>query len=287
MNKEEGNDYLEVCSLFARSLMFVCFVFGAPPKYNAGNRFHRRIPKKGVAMLPVAGTNLALSHYLVIVGMALVVLGVAFYWLPVTRVKMAALALAILGGLTAGAALLLVASGGAGLSRKPLRVDFSKRSLGAFPDDPSEMPFFRRPAEEARKYPANYDPLAARKKALEETSDDLSKSPLPVASLLDQLQKADAAGRLGDPDLKKAQRGDIVRTGVLRVPTQAVLSDGTQRFCFVKLEKKIELRQLEIGLSDGSYVEVIRGLQEGESVIANPRNLAPRLGEGVENKREQ
>jgi hypothetical protein len=185
--------------------------------------------------------------------------------------------------LTAGAALLLVASGGAGLSRKPIRVDFSKRNLGAFPDEPSEMPFVRRPAEEARKYPA----IAARKKALEETSDDSSKSPLPVASLLDQLQKADAAGRLGDPDLKRAQRGDIVRTGVLRVPTQAVLSDGTQRFCFVKLEKKIELRQLEIGLSDGSYVEVIRGLQEGESVIANPRNLAPRLGGGVENKREQ
>jgi len=238
-------------------------------------------------MLPVTGTNLALSHFLVIVGMALVILGVAFYWLPVTRVKMAALALAILGGLTAGAALLLVASGGAGFSRKPIRVDFSKRSLGAFPDEPSEMPFVRRPAEEARKYPANYDPLAARKKALEETSDDLSKSPLPVASLLDQLQKADAAGRLGDSDLKKAQRGDIVRTSVLRVPTQAVVSDGTQRFCFVKLEKKIELRQLEIGLSDGSYVEVIRGLQEGESVIANPRNLGPRLGEGVENKRDQ
>ena len=53
-------------------------------------------------MLPVTGTNLALSHFLVIVGMALVILGVAFYWLPVTRVKMAALALAVLGGLTAG-----------------------------------------------------------------------------------------------------------------------------------------------------------------------------------------
>ena len=237
-------------------------------------------------MLPVAGTNLALSHYLVIVGMALVVLGVAFYWLPVTRVKMAALALAILGGLTAGAALLLVASGSAGLSRKPIRVDFSKRNLGAFPDDPSEMPFIRKPAEESRKYPANYDPLAARKKALEETSDDLSKTPLPVASLLDQLQKGDAAGRLGDPDLKKAQRGDIVRTSVLRLPTQAVLSDGTQRFCFVKREKKIELRELEIGLSGDSYVEVVRGLQEGESIITNPRDLARRLAEGAENKEE-
>src|SRR5205823_10062323 len=85
-----------------------------PSKYNAVNRFHHSYPEGGWLMLPVAGTNLALSHFLVIVGMALVVLGVAFYWLPVARVKMAALALAILGGLTAGAALLLVASGGAG-----------------------------------------------------------------------------------------------------------------------------------------------------------------------------
>jgi len=48
-------------------------------------------------MLPVAGTNLALSHFLVIVGMALVILGVAFYWLPVTRVKMAGAGIGDLG----------------------------------------------------------------------------------------------------------------------------------------------------------------------------------------------
>ncbi len=46
MNKEEGDDFLEVCSLFVRCHMFVCFVFEAPPKYNAGNRFHLPIPEK-------------------------------------------------------------------------------------------------------------------------------------------------------------------------------------------------------------------------------------------------
>jgi len=229
-------------------------------------------------MVPVPGTNLALSHSLVVVGMALVVLGVIFYWLPAARVKMAALALAILGGLTAGAALLLVASGGAGLSRKPLRIDFSKRSLGAFPDDSSELPpFARRPADEAKKYPANYDPLAARKKAYEEDAE-------PLTTIQDQFQKAATAGKLGDPDFVKVQKGDVVRSNVLRLPTQAVLSSGTQKFCLVRLNKEIELRELAIGLSNDSYTEVIRGLKEGESIISNPKDVARRLADTTESK---
>jgi hypothetical protein len=235
-------------------------------------------------MVRAAGANLVLSHYLVMVGIALVVLGVAFYWLPATRVKAAALGLALLGGLTAGAALCLLAFGGAGLARKPIRVDLSKRGFGPFPDNPfEEGRQLRKKAEEEamgegdRPLP---DPLAARKRAFQETPD-LPEPSLP--SLRDQFQKAADTGRLSDLELMKVQKGDIVRTKVLRLPKAAILSEGKQKFCFVKHDKKIERREVEIGLSDDSYVEVIRGLQEGESVIANPKELARRFAERTEN----
>jgi hypothetical protein len=235
-------------------------------------------------MVHAAGTNLVLSHYLVMVGMALAVLGVAFYWLPAARVKMAALALAILGGLTAGSALFLLATGGAGLARKPVRVDFSRR-LGPFPDEGfGEGQLRRKGADESKKPRPFPDPLAARKRAFEETPDPPETS---LTSLRDQLQKASEAGRLSDPELMKVQKGDIVRTKVLRLPTSAILSAGKQKYCFVKRDKEIEQRELEIGLSDDSYTEVIRGLQEGEAVIANPKELGRRLAEEADNRAGQ
>ena len=140
--------------------------------------------------------------------------------------------------------------------------------------------------DESKKPRPVSDPLAARKRAFEETPDPES-SLAPLASLRDQLQKAAAAGRLSDPEIMKIHKGDIVRTKVLRLPTSAILSAGTQRFCFVKRDKEIEQRELQIGLSDNSYTEVIHGLQEGESVISNPKDLARRLAEGAENRAGQ
>lgn len=262
------------------------FVLRDPQKYNAGIVFIILFRKGRWQMVRAAGGNLVLSHYLVMVGIALVVLGVAFYWLPATRVKAAALGLALLGGLTAGAALCLLAFGGAGLARKPIRVDLSKRGFGPFPDNPfEEGRQFRRQAEQEAKKPRPLpDPMAARRRAFEETPDPPETS---LISLRDQLQKAADAGRLNDPELMKIQKGDMAKTQVLRLRTTAILSDGKQKFCFVKRDKEIEQRELEIGLSDDSYTEVNRGLQEGESVIANPKELARRLTEGAENRAGQ
>jgi hypothetical protein len=202
-------------------------------------------------------------------------------------VKAAALGLALLGGLTAGAALCLLAFGGAGLARKPIRVDLSKRGFGPFPDNPfEEGRQLRRQAEvEAKKPRPLPDPMAARKRAFEETADP-PETPA-MASFRDQLQKAAAAGKVTDAEIMKAEKGDIIRTRVLRLPTSAILSAGRQKFCFVERDKDIEQRELETGLSDDSYTEVIHGLQEGESVIANPKELARRLTEEPENRAGQ
>ena len=205
-------------------------------------------------MLPIAGTDLALPHNLVIVGMALAVLGVAFYWLPAARVKMVALTLAILGGLTAAAALLL-AVGGAGTSGQPIRFGFFSRSSET-PDDPAgEKQFRQRHSEVSRKYPAGYDPLAARKKAFEETPD-----------------AQDAAGAGADDSVRIApEKADLALVVNLHAPKDEN---------FAKIQNILDkLKQR------GATHRTLRASKDGEGasaeVLAQPQTPSSRIADVV------
>ncbi len=63
---------------------------------------------------------------------------------------------------------------------------------------------------------------------------------------------------------------------VLAVPVQAVVAPaerGSKPRCYVITAHGAEPREVELGLSDGTYVEIKTGLNDGEDVSLTPRNL--------------
>lgn len=79
-------------------------------------------------------------------------------------------------------------------------------------------------------------------------------------------------------ELKPAMFGEVVlenaeREG-LRIPEDAVIDSGSRKVVFVALQDgKFEPRQVSLGDSDGTGVEVISGLIEGEKVVVRANFL--------------
>jgi HlyD family secretion protein len=63
-------------------------------------------------------------------------------------------------------------------------------------------------------------------------------------------------------------------TGVLTVPEQAVVEIGGEYFCYVPGASEPQARKVELGLSDGTHIEIKSGLQERDRVYQNPRKFA-------------
>lgn len=64
----------------------------------------------------------------------------------------------------------------------------------------------------------------------------------------------------------------------LVVPIQAVLDIANASWCFVaKSNGTVERRQVKVGASNDKFVQVLEGLEEGEQVVMNPRDLPPDL----------
>ena len=61
----------------------------------------------------------------------------------------------------------------------------------------------------------------------------------------------------------------------LCLPTSAVVKDGATSYCVVVANGRAARRSVAIGLSDGSKVEVVSGLEGGEAVVkSNAASLA-------------
>jgi RND family efflux transporter MFP subunit len=60
------------------------------------------------------------------------------------------------------------------------------------------------------------------------------------------------------------------------MPTRAVVI-GQPSVCFVKSGDEIEERPVVVGLGDDDFVEILRGVREGEQVLRDPRAVAGRL----------
>lgn len=74
------------------------------------------------------------------------------------------------------------------------------------------------------------------------------------------------------------------RRNVLAVPRGAVESEGGRRFVFVVKDnqlsvdkKKLEKREIQVGIADATSYEIVSGLQEGE-MVALPGDVEPRDG---------
>ncbi|WP_169976697.1 efflux RND transporter periplasmic adaptor subunit [Tautonia rosea] len=72
------------------------------------------------------------------------------------------------------------------------------------------------------------------------------------------------------------------RDDVLSLPSSAVVIDGTEgAFCMVIVDGRVQRRAVELGLNDGTRVEIRSGLQEIEPVVdSDPSALVP--GQPVE-----
>jgi len=79
-------------------------------------------------------------------------------------------------------------------------------------------------------------------------------------------------------ELKPEMFGEVVLQGPshegLRLPVDAVIKSGTQDVVFLSRgEGKFEPREVELGTGDSQYVEVVSGLDEGDSVVTRANFL--------------
>ena len=58
-------------------------------------------------------------------------------------------------------------------------------------------------------------------------------------------------------------------TNVVLIPTAALVREGEETAVFVAAGDKAERRPVEIGLSDGMHIEIVRGVKAGEMVIVD------------------
>lgn len=79
-------------------------------------------------------------------------------------------------------------------------------------------------------------------------------------------------------DLRPEMFGEVVLLGLphdaLRIPLDAVIDSGTEKIVFVAVgEGKFQPRAVKLGVGDGSNVEVIAGLTQGERVVVRANFL--------------
>ena len=64
-----------------------------------------------------------------------------------------------------------------------------------------------------------------------------------------------------------------LRSGILAVPTMAVMVENDQEICYVDHEKSVERRAVKVVQASRDMLEVIDGLSEGEVVFLEPTLL--------------
>jgi RND family efflux transporter MFP subunit len=67
------------------------------------------------------------------------------------------------------------------------------------------------------------------------------------------------------------------RANCLRLPIGTVLTRGKDKYCYVQVDKELQVRKLTIGVTNGSFVEVVDGLKEGDPVLQYPHAVVDRL----------
>ena len=89
----------------------------------------------------------------------------------------------------------------------------------------------------------------------------------------------------GEPtDLKPGMTAEVEilvdeKTGVLTIPVQCVVESGNKFHAYVKTRKGIEVRDLVLGGTNDTVIEVQDGVKEGEQVLLNPRADVPDASE--------
>lgn len=89
----------------------------------------------------------------------------------------------------------------------------------------------------------------------------------------------------GEPtDLKPGMTAEVEilvaeKTGVLTIPVQCVVQSGNKFHAYVKTRQGVEPRDLVLGGTNDTVIEVMDGVKEGEQVLLNPRADVPDASE--------
>lgn len=85
----------------------------------------------------------------------------------------------------------------------------------------------------------------------------------------------------GEPsDLKPGMTAEVEilvaeKNDVLTIPVQCVVESGNKFHAYVKNGKDVEVRDLKLGGTNDTVIEVVDGLKDGEQVLLNPRADVP------------
>ena len=91
---------------------------------------------------------------------------------------------------------------------------------------------------------------------------------------IDDDNKALRPGMSGETTINIAERKNS-----LRLPIESVLIRNNDKYCYVQVDKELQLRKLTVGVRDSAYFEIIDGLREGDVVLRYPYLVAIRLEE--------
>ncbi len=80
---------------------------------------------------------------------------------------------------------------------------------------------------------------------------------------------ADESGETSVGDVASVVLVKNIREHVLTVPQSSVHSSGLQQYVYVMEDGNIANRQVKTGMRDGSSIEILSGLEEGELVLAS------------------
>src|SRR4029079_15459831 len=72
------------------------------------------------------------------------------------------------------------------------------------------------------------------------------------------------------------------RKNVLRLPVQAVLDSGGKKFCYIKQGETIEKKNVQTGLNNYKFVEVVAegsDVKEGDMIVLNARAYAEKVND--------
>ena len=111
---------------------------------------------------------------------------------------------------------------------------------------------------------------------------DVSSVPLPGRFPNMDLKEYEAEIKLvDDPELINKLRPGLTaqveimvdnRNDVLQIPVQAVLAVADKQMAYVLTDKGVERRELVVGQSNQSHVEIKSGIEVGEKVVMNARS---------------
>ncbi|WP_028308082.1 efflux RND transporter periplasmic adaptor subunit [Desulfitibacter alkalitolerans] len=111
------------------------------------------------------------------------------------------------------------------------------------------------------------EPYTGVIKTIAPAADQMNRT-FPVTIILQNENHEIKAGMFAEVALATRTKQDVVV-----VPMVAVVDQGSRQSIFVVENNEAVARKIELGINDGQFVEVISGIEEGETLIIKGQNI--------------